>query len=65
MFFSVEEAAEAGGAPGAILGDGEGSGHGIDEGHGDDGVGHVQNGKREWEEGRMGARVCRGFDMTL
>ena len=46
-FFSVEEAAEAGGAPGAVLGDGEGSGHGIDEGHGDDGVGHVQNRTRE------------------
>ena len=47
MFFSVEEAAEAGGAPGAVVGDGKGSGHGIDEGHGDDGVGHVQNRTRE------------------
>ena len=46
-FFSVEEAVEAGGAPGVILGDGEGSGHGIDEGHGDGGVGHVQNGTRK------------------
>ena len=61
-FFSIEEAAEAGGASGAVLGDGEGSGHGIDDGHGDDSIGHVQNGTRERGEGRMEARVCRGVN---
>ena len=67
-FFSVEEEAEAGGAPGAVLGDGEGSGHGIDEGHGDEGV-RVCAGRRIWgERGRVGllwfvdgwsGRACR------
>ena len=44
---------------------GELDARGNNGGHGDDSVGHVQNGTRERGEGRMEARVCRGVDGDL